>query len=1084
MPASPRVRDRRTWLFNAAEFSGNPKWLFLYTSKMRTDIDSWWISDSVETARRIRKLGYKAVTFQSRDGRNLQQRAGVFVVNQVKEHIPDRMAGIVLLNLWHGVGVKRIERAMTDGFLLPRIAAKYIRNNKVYRDSQMLLVTSPTMESHFKTQIDFTEAQVVRGGYPQNEYVRRFGRVETFDHDIRTRRGLPDSTEVVMYAPTYRLSGNDDFVHRALPDIDRLLLTLKRNDQLLILKMHPQLEADRTYQSMREKYADEPRLHFWDNRDDIYEIFQDIDVTIIDYSSIHYDLIAAGADRFIRYAFDHEDPAALEPELDYFSLSCGTVVTDFDALLTALGEENSVEPDELARLSEFFWAYSRPDTFETLVDRALAYELTDIALPTLYSFDIFDTVIHRSSVLPVSIFHLVRERAQASSLKYPERLLERFIELRRQAEAAVREAKRKDPRRAVDLQFEITLDEIYERMAELYSLTAEQTELLKEWEIEAEIADTYADDEMVARIRELRAAGETVILISDMYLPRTVIDTMLAKASPDLEGLPVYLSNEHGVQKSTGRLYVRAYSDLAYDFGQWIHTGDNPHADVRMAERMGITPVPLETPEFDEFESALVGSADTYDAFLLAGALRDARLEGLTESEAFVFRNVSLFLVPYVQWVLEDAVARGYSTLYFISRDGHHMKAIADAIVEARALPIRTAYIYGSRRAWRLASQIDGIDDDTFAGHGSFGGIRSFSSLVEASRLSRSELLELFPEFEQFEKARTFDGYTAGNIVAALKSSAAYRRRLADIAESDRAVATDYLNQEINLGERFAFVEYWGRGYTQDCLSRLLEHATGQPVETPFYYARSIYPTEGVSVRHNFTAASESLLLIEAIFANLPYGTTEGYRREGERIVPIYRDRHYDVELFEATTPKLIEFVRRTTRLPFYDEDRLWRDAFRFGFGHFRVNPTAHAYRRNLATLRDAVELGGIEREFAPKFHIADFVAYLRGKPLGEITRSLPLSLARSQGLGPVLLRLQREVGFRRVWKRNTARLRQFADGLRRSAVTPDLAVRAENPPAVRLSRANRAGSDFDSASGSASVATSIPDSGARSAEV
>ncbi|WP_022888332.1 CDP-glycerol glycerophosphotransferase family protein [Agromyces italicus] len=1051
MPANPHARDRRTWLFNAAEFSGNPKWLFLYTSKMRSDIDSWWITDSAETARRIRKLGFKAVTFRSRAGRSLQERAGVFVVNQVKEQIPERMTGVVLLNLWHGVGVKRIERAMTDGFLLPRIAAKYIRNNKVYRDTQMLLVTSPTMEQHFKTQIDFTEAQVIRAGYPQNEFVRRFGRVETYDHDVRTRQGLPASTEIVMYAPTYRLSGNDDFVHRALPDIEQLVSTLERNGQLLILKMHPQLEADRTYQSLKEKYADQQRLLFWDNRDDVYEIFEDIDLTIVDYSSIHYDLIAAGANRFIRYAFDHEDPTALEPELDYFSLSCGTVVTDFDALLSALGGDNRVEPDELARLSEIFWAYSTPDTFETLVERALTYELTDVALPTLYSFDIFDTVIHRTSVAPVSIFHLVRERAEASNLGFPERLMQRFIELRRQAEAAVREAKRKDPRRAVDLRFEITLDEIYDRLAELYSLTVEQTEQLKAWEIEAEIADTYADDEMVARIRELRAAGETVILISDMYLPRTVIDTMLAKASADLVGLPVFLSNEHGVQKSTGQLYVRAYLDLKYDFGEWIHTGDNPRADVQMAERMGITPVALETPEFDEFETALIDSADTYDAFLLAGVLREARLEGLTESEAFVFRNVSLFLVPYVKWALDDAVARGYSTLYFISRDGHHMKAIADAIIDARGLPIRTAYIFGSRRAWRLASQVDGIDDDTFAGHGSFGGIRSFSSLVEASRLSRDELLELFPEFEQYEKVGTFDGYTAGNIVASLKSSAAYRRRLTEIARSDREVATDYLRQEIDLGERFAFVEYWGRGYTQDCLARLLEEAAGHPVETPFYYARSIYPTEGVSIRHNYTAASESLLLIEAIFANLPYGTTEGYRRAGDRVVPVYRERHYDVELFDATTPKLVEFVKRTTSLPFYDEDRLWRDAFRFGFEHFSVDPTADTYRENLATLRDAVELGGVEREFAPKFRVTDFVAYLRGKPIAEITRSLPLSLARSRGPGQGLLRLQQEVGFRRVWKRNVARIQEATGRLLRQApVDTDLAaVRPANPPIV-----------------------------------
>ena len=379
--------------------------MFLYATKFRDDIDAYWITDSAATACAIRRLGYRAVTFRSRDGKRLQERAGVFVVNQVKEHIPQRMAGIVLLNLWHGVGVKRIERAMTDGFLLPRIAAKYIRNNKTYRDTQLFLVTSPMMETHFKAQIDFSDDQIIRAGYPQNEYRNRFGRVRTFDHDVRRLKGLETDTEIVVYAPTYRLADNDGFVHRALPDIEALVNVLEENNQLLILKMHPQLETDRTYLGLKEQYADHPRLMFWDNQNDIYEMFEDVDVAVVDYSSIHYDMIAGGVRRFIRYAFDHEDPNALEPELDYFSLSCGPIALTFDDLLARLSLSNHVENDVLDRISALFWEYSGEDSFERIVDRTLSYEIRDVQLPTLYSFDVFDTVIHRRAVVPRAIFH-------------------------------------------------------------------------------------------------------------------------------------------------------------------------------------------------------------------------------------------------------------------------------------------------------------------------------------------------------------------------------------------------------------------------------------------------------------------------------------------------------------------------------------------------------------------------------------------------------------------------------------------------------------------------------------------------------
>nr|WP_238395121.1 hypothetical protein [Staphylococcus saccharolyticus] len=48
----------------------------------------------------------------------------------------------------------------------------------------------------------------------------------------------------------------------------------------------------------------------------------------------------------------------------------------------------------------------------------------------------------------------------------------------------------------------------------------------------------------------------------------------------------------------------------------------------------------------------------------------------------------------------------------------------------------------------------------------------------------------------------------------------------------------DYLIQEIDFSEKFAFIEYWGRGYIQDCLDRLLNDISDQTINTIFFYAR------------------------------------------------------------------------------------------------------------------------------------------------------------------------------------------------------------------------------------------------------
>ncbi|QTX05262.1 CDP-glycerol glycerophosphotransferase family protein [Agromyces archimandritae] len=1015
-------RDRQVWLFTAgAAFDGNPKWLFLHVVKHRPDIEAHWLAYTESAARAVRELGFSAMTFGGAGSKALQRRAGVWVVNQVKERIPVELRGATLLNLWHGVGVKKVERGMTAGFLLSKVVEKYVRNNLEYRRDQLFLVTSPAMEDHFRVQIGFEPEQAIRAGYPQNSHEP----FSSYDHDLRGRNGLGASTRLLVWAPTYRLRRNETFVTRALPDIPRLIDALERADAMLILKLHPQLAVDRSYQAIRNRYEGHPRLVFWDNADDFAEIMPDIDTAIVDYSSIFYDLLDAGVRKVIRYPFDWGDPDALEPGLDYESLTAGTWAGDFDALLDAIETgDNRIDDADHARLMDMFWAYSDEGSCERIVEHALAYRPLDIELPTLYSFDVFDTVIHRRGVVPESIFHGVRQRMQLSDVAFPGELEARFVTIRRHAERAVREYRRKSPELAASQEFEIQFDDIYERIRELFNLSEEQLGLLKRWELELEEADSFGDAEIIERIAELRDAGETVVFVSDMYLPKPFVERLLAHADPRLADIPLYLSSEQLVQKTTKRLFLRVFTDLHYDFAGWVHTGDSAHADERMPASLSIRTVRTETPAFDEYEQALVDGLDSYDGYLLAGLMRERRVSGgLSDAELFAYRIAAPYLVPYVSWVLADAVRRGYRTLVFISRDGYHMRRVADAIIRERGLALDTGYLYGSRKAWRLASQVDGIDEDTFAPHGSFGGVRSWEGLLGAARASREELLGMFPEFARFDGAE-FDGRTAGEIVEALRASAAYREHLERVAAADRELVVDYLRSELDMGGDTAFVEYWGRGYTQDCLARLLGAAAGHPVPTPFYYARSIYPSRGASIRHNFTSETHSLLVIEALFANLPHGSVEGYRREGDRVVPVTPERDCDRELLAAFERMLPEFAVDLERAGLLDRDRLRRDSFAFGFEYFREAPEDPDYLRFVAPLRDAVELGSREREFAPVLTVPAFISYLRGRPMREITRSLPLSLERAHGPAPLLYRLQQRVGFRRVFKRAYRRMR------------------------------------------------------------
>ena len=140
------MRDKRIWVFNSGmSFDGNPKWLFLYITKYRPEITSYWFCYTKESVKYIRKLGYKAYLFNSSQAEKIGEQAGVFVVNQRKEVFQKYFEGITVLNLWHGVGCKVIEERIDSGVLNERIAKKYIQNMNVYRNNELFLVTSPLM---------------------------------------------------------------------------------------------------------------------------------------------------------------------------------------------------------------------------------------------------------------------------------------------------------------------------------------------------------------------------------------------------------------------------------------------------------------------------------------------------------------------------------------------------------------------------------------------------------------------------------------------------------------------------------------------------------------------------------------------------------------------------------------------------------------------------------------------------------------------------------------------------------------------------------------------------------------------------
>ena len=288
------MRNKKIWIFNATnDFVGNPKWLFIYVNKYRKDIDAYWMCDNVHVVNYVKSLGFNAELFHSKKAEKIKSVAGVFVVHQVKEHIPVKFENeVVILNLWHGVGIKPIERFVDSPGIRYRTYKKYIKYNEMYHNNQLFLVTSPLMEQHFTKMLNLDEDQIIRAGYPANMFNK--AEFRSFDHSIKRHKGLNDETKVVLYAPTFRDYKMNNFFAEAIPDMAKLLKILKKNNILLIIKLHYLVKNDVNFTTAKKMYENHPNILFWDNKKDIYEIFDQIDLGILDYSSIYYDMLTSG----------------------------------------------------------------------------------------------------------------------------------------------------------------------------------------------------------------------------------------------------------------------------------------------------------------------------------------------------------------------------------------------------------------------------------------------------------------------------------------------------------------------------------------------------------------------------------------------------------------------------------------------------------------------------------------------------------------------------------------------------------------------------------------------------------------------
>ena len=319
-----------------------------------------WIGEK-EDVEKVRCVGLSAYKRWSLKGLYYTLTGGVYVYNSYPANVNlYTMGRAKLVNLWHGVALKCIDRQIKDGPTSKYYQAKGLLNEIRYlnfrKHADIVLSTSPLMTENFSEAFDVTEKEIVEGIYPR---CYLFGKTKEEVKSFITRYGGEQTQRLVenmrqfdytyIYLPTWRDTG-DDFISQCGFDFDAINEVMKKHNRLFLLKMHPdsKLKFDVDYSNIR----------IMDKDVDIYPILPFTNCLITDFSSIYFDYILMEDKQIILFIPDYEDYINKSRALKYpyEDVMKGRKVKNFASLLKCLNEERLYFGiSDLENVREIFW---------------------------------------------------------------------------------------------------------------------------------------------------------------------------------------------------------------------------------------------------------------------------------------------------------------------------------------------------------------------------------------------------------------------------------------------------------------------------------------------------------------------------------------------------------------------------------------------------------------------------------------------------------------------------------------------------------------------------------------------------------
>ncbi|WP_285164823.1 CDP-glycerol glycerophosphotransferase family protein [Shewanella goraebulensis] len=395
---SPRSRKAVMGCYKN-KFADNSKYLFLHWQQALT-IRAIWISGDKQLVQQLNHQGYEAYYRWSAKGIYHALTAKYYVYNSYIGDVNQYLAkGAIKINLWHGSPLKRIEFDINNGPLLKvyhpeTLQDKFISNTQFHQQKvrpDYMIAPSDLVVSLFAGAFKMNPQQMILSGNPRTDYYRRYPQANQKSNQqghsfIEGLKQTYQVKQVLLYAPSWRDSTllNDTKANSSTStagdshpspkinpytqaiDFEALSACLVANDQLLLLRLHPN-EAE-----LAKAIDNHPNILNISDWQDTYEIINDVDLLITDYSSLYIDMLQTKAN-IVFFQFDQQeyqsDSRQCYPYADDLPMA-GEVVTNYLQLveyLQNLSQNTNIasltNKKNRAELAQLYWQYQHNESF-------------------------------------------------------------------------------------------------------------------------------------------------------------------------------------------------------------------------------------------------------------------------------------------------------------------------------------------------------------------------------------------------------------------------------------------------------------------------------------------------------------------------------------------------------------------------------------------------------------------------------------------------------------------------------------------------------------------------------------------------